>query len=189
MSNLFDELYQESLDRAEHKVWILSDLQQGLPENTRRCLAAGISDFELLGRPAEQIWYLGDAVEGAESDRLMAMCRLQEEPLLRSGFRFVMLPVTTIMIIPAPIGIRHPGCRLMKWYGTIPAGKPRRTAKISISARKSGSIRCIFFATIFPKPTNGALPIPASRGVRRNILMLTMPRRRFAHKWLQKLSR
>ena len=79
MSNMFDELYQESLARAEHKVWILSDLQQGLPDNTRRCLAAGISDFELLGRPAEQIWYLGDAVEGGEADRLIAMCRLQEE--------------------------------------------------------------------------------------------------------------
>ena len=76
---MFDELYQESLARAEHKVWILSDLQQGLPENTRRCLTAGISDFELLGRPAEQIWYLGDAVEGGEADRLIAMCRLQEE--------------------------------------------------------------------------------------------------------------
>ena len=59
MSNMFDELYQESLSRAEHKVWILSDLQQGLPENTRRCLAAGISDFELLGRPAEQICIWG----------------------------------------------------------------------------------------------------------------------------------
>ena len=50
---MFDLLYKESLSRAVHKVWILSDLQQGLPENTRRCLASGISDFELLERPAE----------------------------------------------------------------------------------------------------------------------------------------
>ena len=33
-----------------HKVWILSDLQQSLPENTRRCLASGITDFELLNK-------------------------------------------------------------------------------------------------------------------------------------------
>lgn len=31
---MFDTLYKESLLRAEHKVWILSDLQQSLPENT-----------------------------------------------------------------------------------------------------------------------------------------------------------
>ena len=75
---MFDFLYQQSLARAVHKVWVLSDLQQALPENTRRCLDAGISDFELLGRPAEQIWYLGDAIEGADPDRLRAMCTLQE---------------------------------------------------------------------------------------------------------------
>jgi hypothetical protein len=59
---MFDYLYRESLSRAEHRVWILSDLQQRLPENTKRCLEAGISDFELLERTADQIWYLGDAV-------------------------------------------------------------------------------------------------------------------------------
>ena len=76
---MFECLYRESLARAAHRVWILSDLQQGLPENTRRCLETGISDFELLGRPAEQIWYLGDAVEGADENRLRDMCRLQED--------------------------------------------------------------------------------------------------------------
>ncbi|MBR4234604.1 MAG: hypothetical protein IKR85_00895 [Clostridia bacterium] len=76
---MFDFLYGESLKHAVHRVWILSDLQQSLPENTRRCLAAGISDFELLGRPAEQIWYLGDAVEGSEPERLVDMCELQEK--------------------------------------------------------------------------------------------------------------
>ena len=82
---MFDDLYRESLARAEHKVWILSDLQQRLPENTKRCLEAGISDFELLNRPAEQIWYLGDAVEGTEPDRLLAMCRLQENAFASLG--------------------------------------------------------------------------------------------------------
>ena len=76
---MYQALYEQSLARAAHRVWILSDLQQGEPENTRRCLEAGMSDFELLGRPAEQIWYLGDAVEGIEPDRLRAMCALQEK--------------------------------------------------------------------------------------------------------------
>lgn len=76
---MYQFLYEQSLLRAQHKVWILSDLQQAEPENTRRCLETGISDFELLGRPAEQIWYLGDAVEGEDAARLRAMCALQEE--------------------------------------------------------------------------------------------------------------
>ena len=32
-----------------------------------------------MERYKRQIWYLGDAVEGGEADRLIAMCRLQEE--------------------------------------------------------------------------------------------------------------
>ena len=76
---MFDALYKESLFRAVHKVWILSDLQQSIPADTKRCLASGISDFELLECPAEQIWYLGDAVEGSDPERLIAMCDLQEE--------------------------------------------------------------------------------------------------------------
>ena len=77
--DMFDRLYRESLSRAEHRIWILSDLQQALPENTRRCLDTGISDFRSMGLPADQIWYLGDAVEGEEKERLKDMCRLQEE--------------------------------------------------------------------------------------------------------------
>lgn len=73
MSTLFDDLYQESLPRTQHKVWIVSDPQQGLPANTRRCLAAGISDFELLVRPAEQDLVSGGRGRGAEADRLTAM--------------------------------------------------------------------------------------------------------------------
>ena len=76
---MFEFLYQQSLLRALHKVWILSDLQQSIPENTRRCLNSGIEDFRLLGCPAEQIWYLGDAVEGSDPERLKAMCALQEK--------------------------------------------------------------------------------------------------------------
>ena len=82
---MFETLYNESLSRAAYRVWILSDLQQSRPENTKRCLEAGITDFERLGRPADQIWYLGDAVEGADPDRLRDMCRLQEDAFASLG--------------------------------------------------------------------------------------------------------
>jgi len=76
--NMYDYCYEESLKRAVHKVWVLSDIQQGDPANTEKCLNIGMDDFELLGRPAEQIWYLGDSVEGDDEERLKKMCALQE---------------------------------------------------------------------------------------------------------------
>jgi len=76
--NMYDYCYEESLKRAVHKIWVLSDLQQGDPKNTESCLKIGMEDFELLGRPAEQVWYLGDAVEGDDPERLKKMCDLQE---------------------------------------------------------------------------------------------------------------
>lgn len=83
--DLYQSLYDESCRRAKHRVWILSDLQQSQPENTRRCLDIGISDFEALGRPAEQIWYLGDAIEGDDMPRLIAMTDLQEQAFAALG--------------------------------------------------------------------------------------------------------
>lgn len=83
--DLYQYLYDESCRRAKHRVWILSDLQQSQPENTRRCLDIGISDFEALGRPAEQIWYLGDAIEGDNMPHLVAMTDLQEQAFAALG--------------------------------------------------------------------------------------------------------
>jgi len=67
-----------------HRVWVFSDLQQAIPSEARRCLTTALEDFRALGLPVEQIWYLGDAVEGARVEHLEEMAAMQVEAF--SGF-------------------------------------------------------------------------------------------------------
>ncbi len=82
---MYDYIYKESLKRAKHKIWILSDLQQGNPDNTKECLDISMEDYYQMGAPADMIWYLGDAVEGADKERLQKMCDLQEQAFGETG--------------------------------------------------------------------------------------------------------
>ncbi len=66
---------------ALHRVWVISDLQQSVPAQARRCLTAAVEDFKSLDRPVEQIWYLGDAVEGSRLEALEEMAAMQVELL------------------------------------------------------------------------------------------------------------
>ncbi len=75
---MFDLIYQESLKRAKHIIWIMSDLQQSNPDFARECMEVSMADYELLGRPADMIWYLGDSVEGHNLQHLQEMTRMQE---------------------------------------------------------------------------------------------------------------
>jgi hypothetical protein len=59
----------------------MSDLQQSVPSEARRCLAAALDDFHSLELPVEQIWYLGDGVEGARLEALEEMAAMQVERL------------------------------------------------------------------------------------------------------------
>lgn len=64
-----------------HRVWVISDLQQSIPAEARRCLSAAVDDIRSLDLPVEQIWYLGDAVEGAHVAHLEEMAAMQVETL------------------------------------------------------------------------------------------------------------
>lgn len=64
-----------------HRVWIVSDLQQSDPVRSRVCLTTAVRDFRRLGLACEQIWYLGDAVEGAQLEKVQAMARMHVELL------------------------------------------------------------------------------------------------------------
>ncbi len=78
---MYDCIYKESLKRAKHKVWLISDTQQSRPENAQRCMDFSMADIHEMGIPFEQIWYLGDAVQGADLAHLHAMADLQEKAL------------------------------------------------------------------------------------------------------------
>ena len=64
-----------------YRVWVFSDLQRSLPAEARRCLSRAIEDFRSLDLPIDQMWYLGDAVEGRRLDHLEEMSAMQVQAL------------------------------------------------------------------------------------------------------------
>ena len=82
---MYDYIYEESLKRAKHKVWIFSDLQQSKPENAKECLDVSMADFRLLGSPADMIWCLGDMIEGTDKKALDEMCASLEHAMVETG--------------------------------------------------------------------------------------------------------
>src|SRR5207237_103896 len=63
---VIDRILQGVRGHVRHRVWVVSDLQQSKPAEARRCLTAAVEDFLALDVPVEQVWYLGDGVEGSE---------------------------------------------------------------------------------------------------------------------------
>ena len=89
---MYQYIYEESVKRAKHKIWILSDLQQKDPACARECLDISMADYESMDAPADMIWYLGDSIEGTNREHLLAMCQMQEEAFGRTG-----LPLCYVM--------------------------------------------------------------------------------------------
>ena len=85
METIYDELYRVCSKRAKHTVWVFSDLQQKLFENAKKCLDLCMEDYELLGRPAEMLWYLGDSTESSNLPELEHMTKLQEDAFTSLG--------------------------------------------------------------------------------------------------------
>jgi hypothetical protein len=78
---VISNLLQATRAATAHRVWIFSDLQQSIPAEARRCLTHAIEDFRSLDLPIDQMWYLGDALEGHRLDHLEEMAAMQVEAL------------------------------------------------------------------------------------------------------------
>ena len=76
---MFQELYELSKKKAQHTIWLISDLQQSNPVYARRCIDIAMTDYASLGLPAQMIWYLGDAVESDNLSHLREMSWMQVE--------------------------------------------------------------------------------------------------------------
>ena len=136
---MYDYLYEESLRRAKHRVWILSDLQQRDPDKARECLEVSMADFAAMGQPADMIWYLGDSVEGDTRAHLTAMVDMQEEAFGATGlplcyvagnhdFDYTLNNGEPTPYIPfVDMVRRHPGWHTIAadsdWYYTLPLGE------------------------------------------------------------------
>lgn len=78
-------LLQAARPHVRHRVWVISDLQQSQPAEAARCLSTAVDDFRALDLPPEQIWYLGDAVEGSNLAHLDEMAAMQVRVLSSFG--------------------------------------------------------------------------------------------------------
>jgi hypothetical protein len=70
-----------SANHVVHRVWVISDLQQSDLGIARQCLTTAIEDFKSLSLNCEQIWYLGDSVQGTDEVVLKQMAEMQIELL------------------------------------------------------------------------------------------------------------
>ena len=74
------------------RAWVISDLQQGMPEMIEECLRIAVDDILDLELMPDAIWYLGDATEGRNPAVVERSVAIQMELLGR-----VQAPVSFIM--------------------------------------------------------------------------------------------
>ncbi len=111
------DLIRDSLkDRLLARVWLISDLQQSMPEKARRSLYTALDDYYALGLKCDKIWYLGDSVEGRDMRHLDEMTLMQEEAFTKIG-----IPLCYVMgnhdMDTMPKGGRVPFYDMVKRHG------------------------------------------------------------------------
>ncbi len=80
-----DEVRKALEGRLLYRVWLISDLQQWLPEKAQRSLYTALEDFYELNLKCDKIWYLGDSVEGRSIPYLKEMTKMQEDAFVKLG--------------------------------------------------------------------------------------------------------
>ncbi len=86
---IVQQLLGISKANVRHRVWLISDLQQSDPAVARECLTKATEDFAFLSLDCEQIWYLGDAVQGTDLPLLEQMAAMQIELLQPLGIPLI----------------------------------------------------------------------------------------------------
>lgn len=109
-----NDIIRESMEsELIARVWLISDLQQSLPEKAKRSLYTALEDFNELGLKCDKIWYLGDSVEGRDMAYLDCMTRMQEE-----AFEKLDIPLCYVLgnhdMDPMPEGGRVPFYDMVK---------------------------------------------------------------------------
>ena len=79
--SILNHLQDSTTSHVRHRVWLMSDLQQSDLEIARTCLSQATTDFASLKLECDQIWYLGDPVQGSDMDIIQSMVEMQIELL------------------------------------------------------------------------------------------------------------
>ena len=85
----FERIQDSTAGHVCHRVWIISDLQQADLAVARECLSAACHDFRSLEMAYDQIWYLGDSVQGNNQALVTQMAKMQIELLQPLGIPLI----------------------------------------------------------------------------------------------------
>lgn len=78
---MIEKIIDNLKENVKKRIWIISDLQQSIPENARRCLTTAAEDYMSLSTQCNSIWYLGDAIEGRDLKHIAEMAQMQVDML------------------------------------------------------------------------------------------------------------
>jgi hypothetical protein len=89
---MIDHLLLATRSQVRGRAWLICDLQQTMPERSRESLTTAVDDLRTLPVEIDEVWYLGDAIEGTRPESLEAMTRMQIEVLgaLKVPIRYIM---------------------------------------------------------------------------------------------------
>lgn len=82
---MLNDIIRQNAHRVKHRLWLVSDLQQSIPERAEQCMTRATEDFLSLGMPVDAVCYLGDSVEGHDLQRIRIMTEMQLREFRRIG--------------------------------------------------------------------------------------------------------
>ena len=80
---MLSRIIAQTSPRAVKRLWLISDLQQSVPEQAEDCMTRAVADFLALGMPVDAVCYLGDSVEGHDLARIHRMTAMQIRELAK----------------------------------------------------------------------------------------------------------
>lgn len=83
MSSVMDAVIQSANQKVTHRFWVISDLQQSIPERATYCMTTAVDDFLSLALPIDAVCYLGDATEGQNLTFIHEMAAMQVRELAK----------------------------------------------------------------------------------------------------------
>jgi len=80
---MLEQIVRRREGEALVRLWIITDLQQRIPERAEYCMTRAVEDFLSLELPVDAVCYLGDSVEGNDLGFIRTMTDMQIDRLSR----------------------------------------------------------------------------------------------------------
>ncbi len=80
---MLEQIANRREEKAAVRLWVITDLQQKIPERAEYCMTKAVEDFTALGLKVDAVCYLGDSVEGNDADFIRTMTDMRIRLLSR----------------------------------------------------------------------------------------------------------